>query len=237
MSDPGAILHKDVDFVNIFQFDFYNTQLNLKKLKFSAIWDFPPAGAEPPSPTAPFPGHGSAGIMALVERGLVQVYTGEGKGKTTAALGLALRACGSGLKVFLAQFAKGRPSGELASLARLADQVTVRQYGREGFIIGEPTPEDRRLARAGWQEVRQVAAGGEHDLLILDEIGTALRYGLVGTAEVLELAAGKPATLELVLTGRDMPPEILERADLITEMRLVKHYFALGVPARKGIEY
>jgi cob(I)alamin adenosyltransferase len=175
--------------------------------------------------------------MSLVERGLVQVYTGEGKGKTTAALGLALRACGSGLKVFLAQFAKGRSSGELSALARLADLVTVRQYGRESFLVGEPGEEDRRLARAGWLEVRQVAARGEHDLLILDEIGIALHYGLVSAAEVLELAAGKPATLELVLTGRKIPPEILERADLVTEMREVKHYHTRGVAARRGIEF
>jgi cob(I)alamin adenosyltransferase len=172
-----------------------------------------------------------------VERGLVQVYTGEGKGKTTAALGLALRACGSGLKVFLAQFVKGRPSGELTSLARFADLVTVRQYGRESFIVAEATAEDLRLARAGWQEVGQVAARAQHDLLILDEIGIALHYGLLSTAEVLELVEGKPAGLELVLTGRRMPPEILERADLVTEMRQVKHYHARGVPARRGIEY
>ena len=175
--------------------------------------------------------------MGLVERGLVQVYTGDGKGKTTAALGLALRACGCGLRVFLAQFAKGRPTGELSALARLADLVTVRQYGRESFLVGEPGAEDLRLARAGWQEVCRVAAGGEHDLLILDEIGIALHYGLVSTSEVLDLVADKPAGLELVLTGRRMPPEILERADLVTEMRQVKHYHERGVPARKGIEY
>jgi cob(I)alamin adenosyltransferase len=175
--------------------------------------------------------------MAFVERGLVQVYTGDGKGKTTAALGLALRACGCGLKVFLAQFAKGRPSGELDALGRLADLVTVRQYGRESFLVGEPDAEDRRLARAGWQEVRQVALRAEHDLVILDEIGIALHYGLVGTAEVLDLLAAKPATVELVLTGRKMPPEILQRADLVTEMRQVKHYHERGVPARRGIEY
>jgi cob(I)alamin adenosyltransferase len=172
-----------------------------------------------------------------VERGLVQVYTGEGKGKTTAALGLILRACGHGLKVFLAQFAKGRPSGELNSLARFADLVTVRQYGREGFIVGPPSPEDVRLARAGWKEVQEVAARAEHDLLILDEIGTALHYGLVVPAEVLALLAGKPTSLELVLTGRRIPPEILERADLVTELREVRHYHARGVGARKGIEY
>jgi len=166
----------------------------------------------------------------------VQVYTGEGKGKTTAALGLALRACGSGLRVFLVQFAKGRPSGELAALARFADLVTVRQFGREGFILGEPEPEDRELARAGWQEARRAATRG-HDLLILDEIGIALHYGLVDTAEVLALVRDKPAGLELVLTGRRMPDEILQAADLVTEMREVKHYHARGVPARRGIEY
>ena len=172
-----------------------------------------------------------------MERGLVQVYTGEGKGKTTAALGLALRACGSGLRVFLAQFAKGRHYGELDALKRFADLVTVRQYGREGFIRGEPSAEDLRLARAGWQEVCAVSARAEHDLLILDEIGIALHYRLVDLAEVLELLAGKPATMELVLTGRKIPPELLERADLVTEMREVKHYYARGVKARKGIEY
>jgi cob(I)alamin adenosyltransferase len=172
-----------------------------------------------------------------MERGLVQVYTGEGKGKTTAALGLALRACGSGLKVCLVQFAKGRPSGELAALARFADLVTVRQYGRKGFIVDEPTPEDRDLARAGWQEARRVAGGGGQDLLILDEIGIALHYGLVDTAEVLALVRDKPAGLELVLTGRRLPDEILQAADLVTEMREVKHYYARGVPARRGIEY
>ena len=172
-----------------------------------------------------------------MERGLVQVYTGEGKGKTTAALGLALRACGSSLRVFLAQFAKGRHYGELDALARFADLVTVRQYGQESFIRGEPSAEDLRLARAGWQEVREVSSRAEHDLLILDEIGIALHYRLVDLAEVLELLAGKPATMELVLTGRKIPPELLERADLVTEMREVKHYYARGVKARKGIEY
>ncbi len=171
-----------------------------------------------------------------MERGWVQVYTGEGKGKTTAALGLALRACGSGLKVFLVQFAKGRPSGELAALARFADLVTVRQFGREGFILGEAEPEDRELARAGWREARRAASSG-YDLLILDEIGIALHYGLVDTAEVLALVRDKPAGLELVLTGRRMPDEILQAADLVTEMREVKHYHARGVPARRGIEF
>jgi cob(I)alamin adenosyltransferase len=172
-----------------------------------------------------------------VERGLIQVYTGDGKGKTTAALGLALRACGHGLKVFLAQFAKGRSTGEVQALARFSDLVTVRRYGRQDFLVGEPGPEDVRLAREGWREVCETAARAEHDLLILDEIGIALHYRLVSPAEVLELMAAKPPSLELVLTGRKIPPELLEKADLVTEMREGKHYHARGVGARKGIEY
>jgi len=175
--------------------------------------------------------------MRTMERGLVQIYTGDGKGKTTAALGLTLRACGHGLKVFLAQFAKGREYGELVALGRFAELVTVRQYGRTGFIVGEPTPEDLRLARAGWDEVCTVSARAEHDLLILDEIGIVLHFRLLGLEEVRELIRRKPAQLELVLTGRKIPPELYELADLITEMREVKHYYTRGVKARKGMEY
>jgi len=172
-----------------------------------------------------------------MERGLVQVYTGEGKGKTTAALGLALRACGHGLKVFLAQFAKGGHYGELAALERFADRVEVRQYGRAGFIHGEPSPEDTALARQGWREVLEASARGDFDLLILDEIGIALFYGMIGLEEVRRFVQGKPENLELVLTGRRIPEELFELADLVTEMREIKHYFARGIRARKGIEY
>jgi cob(I)alamin adenosyltransferase len=170
-------------------------------------------------------------------RGLVQIYTGDGKGKTTAALGLALRACGHGLKVFLAQFAKGRNYGELAALERFSDLVQFRQYGREQFIHGEPSPEDIALARKGFQEVQEVAAGRACDLLILDEIGIALYYRMLGLEEVQRFVRDKPEPLELVLTGRRMPEELFELADLVTEMREIKHYFARGIQARKGIEY
>jgi cob(I)alamin adenosyltransferase len=172
-----------------------------------------------------------------MERGLVQIYTGEGKGKTTAALGLALRACGHGLKVFLAQFVKGRDYGELASLKRFADLVQVRQYGRKGFIHGQPAAEDFELARKGWQEVQEVAARGGYDLLILDEIGIALFYRMLDVEEVRKFVLGKPVGLELVLTGRRIPEDLFELADLVTEMREIKHYYARGIEARKGIEY
>jgi cob(I)alamin adenosyltransferase len=172
-----------------------------------------------------------------MERGLVQVYTGDGKGKTTAALGLALRACGHGLKVFLAQFVKGRDYGELAALQRFADLIQVRQYGRKQFIHGEPTAEDFELARKGWQEVQEVAARGDCDLLILDEIGIALFYRMLDVEEARKFVQGKPKGLELVLTGRRIPEELFELADLVTEMREIKHYYARGIQARRGIEY
>jgi cob(I)alamin adenosyltransferase len=172
-----------------------------------------------------------------MEQGLVQVYTGEGKGKTTAALGLALRACGHGLKVFIGQFAKGRTYGELEGARRLADCITLRQYGRGRFIRGTPSDEDRRLARRGWEEASDAVRRAAYDIVILDEIGIALFYGLLPAEEVIRLIEERPASLELVLTGRTMPPEIVARADLVTEMREIRHPYARGIPARRGIEY
>jgi cob(I)alamin adenosyltransferase len=172
-----------------------------------------------------------------MKKGLVQIYTGEGKGKTTAALGLSVRAAGRGLKVFIAQFAKGMFYGELKALERLSPEITLRQYGRKCFIENEPTEEDRRLAREGWKEIQEVLAREDYDLLILDEIGIALHYELIALREVEELVEGKPTGIELVLTGRKIPEGLFEKADLVTEMREIKHYYNAGVNARKGIEY
>jgi len=172
-----------------------------------------------------------------MEQGKVQIYTGDGKGKTTAALGLALRACGSGFRVYIAQFAKGMHYGELDALERLRDRVTIRQFGRDCFIRNEPTAEDIRLAREGWAEVGAVMAEGRADLLILDEIGIALHYGLVSLEEVRGLIQRRPAGMELILTGRKVPQELYELADLVTEMREIKHYYRDGVQARRGIEF
>jgi cob(I)alamin adenosyltransferase len=172
-----------------------------------------------------------------MKKGLVQIYTGEGKGKTTAALGLSLRAAGRCLKVFIAQFAKGMFYGELEALKRFDPQITLRQYGRKCFIEEEPTAEDLRLAREGWEEIREIVAAEEYDLLILDEIGIALHYELISLDEVEELVGGKPDSVELVLTGRKIPEALYEQADLVTEMREVKHYYNAGVKARKGIEF
>ena len=171
-----------------------------------------------------------------LDRGYVQVYTGDGKGKTTAAVGLAVRAAGAGLRVFLAQFVKGSESGEVGALDLLGDAVTVSLYGTGCFIRDKPTEDDIRAARSGLEEVRQAVASGDFDVVILDEANTATHLGLLEASELVSLMDAKPANVELVLTGRDADPRVVERADLVTEMREVKHYYARGVRARRGIE-
>ena len=171
-------------------------------------------------------------------QGLIQVYTGEGKGKTTCALGLALRAVGRGFKVFMVQWLKTGDTGEVLAAARLAPEMVIRSLGRPGFInFKSPAPKDRALAREALDLAKEAIAGGEYDLVILDEINVALACGLAPVNEVLEMLASRPRWVEVVLTGRGAPPEIIARADLVTEMRPIKHYFAAGTPARKGIEW
>jgi len=173
-----------------------------------------------------------------LSRGLVQVYTGDGKGKTTCALGLALRAVGQGLKVYLVQFLKGRDTGEARAAARLAPDLTMRSFGRPVLInLKAPAPEDLALARQALDLARELLAAGDHDLVILDEINVALAYGLVPLTEVLEMLKARPPWVEVVLTGRQAPPELIALADLVTEMRPVKHYYEAGVPGRRGIEW
>ncbi len=169
-------------------------------------------------------------------KGYVQVYTGEGKGKTTAAFGLCLRAAGAGLKVYIGQFLKKGRFNEHRSLDRLDDLITVRQFGMPGFILGHPTEEDVSGAVAGLSEIEAAMKCGIYDVIIIDEINVAVHYGLVPLPRVLDLIRNKAEDVELVLTGRYAPQEIIDMADLVTEMRLVKHYHANGVSARKGIE-
>ncbi|MGD9495748.1 MAG: cob(I)yrinic acid a,c-diamide adenosyltransferase [Armatimonadota bacterium] len=173
--------------------------------------------------------------MADWQRGYVQVYTGDGKGKTTAALGLALRAAGAGLRVFIGQFVKGMEYCELRALARFPE-IEVRRYGRTCFIDREPQPEDIAAARAGLVEARAEMLSGRWDLVILDEANIATHFGLFAVEELLAVIADKPADVELVVTGRRADPRVIEAADLVTEMREVKHYYERGVKARKGIE-
>jgi cob(I)alamin adenosyltransferase len=168
--------------------------------------------------------------------GYVHVYTGDGKGKTTAALGLALRAAGAGLKVFIAQFAKGTRYSELETVKRLSDCIELCQFGRGRFIRGKPTQEDIQAARQGLEAVRRVFAEGRHRLVILDEANIATHFGLFAVDELLELIDAKPGNVELVITGRRADPRVMARADLVTEMRQIKHYYTKGIPARRGIE-
>jgi cob(I)alamin adenosyltransferase len=173
-----------------------------------------------------------------VEQGLIQVYTGDGKGKTTAAFGLALRAAGKGLKVFIVQFLKGRPYGELESVKKLAPMITVVQSGLDSFVKkGEPSEEDMRLAHEGLALAREAILSGKYDIVVLDEVNVAVELGVLTVDEVVPLLDAKPAGVELVLTGRFAPDQFCERADLITDMRCVRHCYDKGVPMREGIEF
>jgi len=169
-------------------------------------------------------------------KGYVQIYTGNGKGKTTAALGLALRAAGSGINVYIGQFIKGMHYSELESLQRYSDLITIKQFGRDCFIHNNPSDEDYRLAQQGFEEVKEVINSGNYQLVILDEISIAMIYKLISVEDVLSLIENKPEDIELVITGRNVDPKITEAANLVTEMKEIRHYFQEGVQAREGIE-
>jgi cob(I)alamin adenosyltransferase len=176
--------------------------------------------------------------MPKLEQGLVQVYTGNGKGKTSAAFGLALRAMGRGLKVYLVQFIKGGfDYGELYVVDKLPN-LKLKAFGRGEFVTEKPPgKEDVELAQEALALAEQVVKNGEYDIVILDEINVAINLKLINLDEVLELIKNKPKHVELILTGRYAPEEIIEAADLVTEMKEVKHPFNKGYQARKGIEY
>ncbi|MBC8178295.1 MAG: cob(I)yrinic acid a,c-diamide adenosyltransferase [Desulfobacteraceae bacterium] len=169
-------------------------------------------------------------------KGYIQIYTGNGKGKTTAAFGLALRAVGAGLKVYIAQFVKGAEYSELESVKKLSDSITLRQYGLGFFVNREPNKEDIRAAREGLKEVRGIMCSGGYDLVILDEANVAVYHDLFSVEDLLEFMRAKPENVELVITGRRADPRIIESADLVTEMKEIKHYYHSGVEARIGIE-
>jgi len=172
-----------------------------------------------------------------MERGYVQVYTGNGKGKTTAALGLALRAVGRGFKVFILQFIKGGgPYGEHLIAEKLAPLLTIIQTGKPGWVNTQDISEDRHLAQEALERAKGLLTSGDYDLLVLDEINGAVGFGLIDVEQVLELITLRPERVELVLTGRNAHERVIAAADLVTEMREVKHYYKAGVPARVGIE-
>ncbi len=185
-----------------------------------------------------------------LSKGLVQIYTGDGKGKTSAALGLALRAVGQGLRVCFVQLMKGQiASGERAAAERLAPDLELRVFGAEKWGDADkapagapwwqlpPSDEDRAQARRGLDFARRALTGEGCDIVVVDEIFGAVGAGLISLEEVRELIEGKPERVELVLTGRAAPAEIVEAADLVTEMKAVKHPYQQGIGARKGIEF
>jgi cob(I)alamin adenosyltransferase len=174
--------------------------------------------------------------MAL-GKGYIQVYTGNGKGKTTASLGLALRAVGRGLKVCVFQFIKGGGLyGEHLIAEKLAPLFTIIQTGRPGWVNTRDISEDRRVAQEAFLQAKELLTSGEYDLFICDEINGAVGYGLLDVEQALELISLKPERVEMVLTGRNAHERVIEAADLVTEMREIKHYHKAGVPARIGIE-
>ena len=169
-------------------------------------------------------------------KGYVHVYTGNGKGKTTAAIGLAIRAAGAGMRVYIAQFVKGMHYSELDALDRYNDRITLKQFGRDCFIKNEPTEEDIRAARQGLDEVKDILASGDYQMVVLDEANIATRYNLFSADELIELVRSKPESVELVITGRNADPKVIAVADLVTEMKEIKHYYNRGIEARPGIE-
>jgi len=172
----------------------------------------------------------------ILKKGYVQVYTGNGKGKTTAAIGLAVRAAGCGMKVLIAQFMKLQECGEVKALERFSDLITLKKYGQISFIRKKPVRKDIELAKKGLEEIKQMLSSGQYDLVILDEINIAEFFKLISIDEIITLIETKPRHVELVLTGRKTDPKIIEKADLVTEMHEIKHYYARGIRARKGIE-
>lgn len=176
-------------------------------------------------------------MSSSVGKGYVHIYTGCGKGKTTAAVGLAARALGSGLRVYVGQFIKGKASSEFITL-QVAGQsrFTHALFGRGRFISGEPDPEDIQLARNGLTAAVEKLQSGQYDLIVLDEIFGALHAGLLSEADILSLISLKPDGCELVLTGRNAPLSVIEAADLVSDIQEIKHYYKQGVSARSGIE-
>jgi len=180
-----------------------------------------------------------AETMARFNRGLVLVYTGDGKGKTTAAIGQALRLIGHGHKVLIVQFMKGKKYGEVLAAEKYLDgRLTAVQCGLDSFVMkNNPAPVDIELARQGLSLAKRALTSGEYAMIILDEINVALDFKLIPLEEVLEMIRTKPAEADLILTGRYAPAEVIELADMVSEVREIKHHYAQGVKERAGIEF
>jgi len=176
--------------------------------------------------------------MNHLKQGFVQIYTGNGKGKSTAAIGQAVRAAGFGLKTYIAQFMKEYPYNELSSLKKLSEWIAIEQFGGDEFVYRKELPGKEELAKAkkGLQTAKEKMLSGDYDLIILDEAIVSIYFKLIESKDVVEFVKIKPENVELILTGRYCPEELIELADLVTEMKEVKHYYQKGVLSRKGIE-
>lgn len=177
-------------------------------------------------------------MLHRLEKGYFQVYTGNGKGKTTAALGLAFRAMGWGLRTYIGQFMKGQDYGELAAIKMVPQYITIEQYGKDTLIRVQnpPSEADLSMARDGLGKAQEAMLSGKYDIIVFDEINTAHYYNLISLQEMLDIVSRKPDNVEVIFTGRYAPSELISRADLVTEMVEVKHYHQKGISARDGIE-
>jgi cob(I)alamin adenosyltransferase len=173
-----------------------------------------------------------------LKKGYIQIYTGNGKGKTTAAFGQALRAAGSGLKTFIVQFMKNSPYGAIQIFEQIPNWVTFEHYGNDSFVFSNIAAgeKDIYMAQQAFHRARKAMSSGKFDIVIMDEVCVAIFFELLKTQDLLSLLEEKPGSVELILTGRYCPLELIERADLVTEMQEIKHYYQKGVVARKGIE-
>jgi cob(I)alamin adenosyltransferase len=167
---------------------------------------------------------------------MIQVYTGDGKGKTTAALGLAIRAYGAGWKVYIAQFIKGQRCSEINALTKIKN-IKIEQFGSNCFIKARATVKEKKLALRGLATVNELLRNKKYDLIILDELNVALKCGLFNLKEILNLIKATPVGIELVITGRDAHPAVIKMADLVSEIKEIKHYYKKGIQARRGIEF
>jgi cob(I)alamin adenosyltransferase len=171
------------------------------------------------------------------DKRLIHIYTGNGKGKTTAAIGLGIRAAGHGLTVYMIQFMKGRRYGEINTIEKTKN-FTVKQFGRDEFVSKQkPDQIDIDYAQQGLKQAQEIIAQGKHDVVILDEINVAVDFGLISINDVLNLLEKKPDHVELILTGRYAPPELVKYADLVSEICEIKHPYTDGVLSRKGIDW
>lgn len=193
---------------------------------------------ESPAKTKATASKKTATIPPSATRGLVIVITGNGKGKTTAAFGQALRAVGQGYKVFIIQFMKGRDYGEFVAAEKYLPRLTIRRSGLDSFVMRDhPAPVDIELARQGFELAKKAIASGKYNMVILDEINVAVDFKLIALADIVQLIKDKPPALDLILTGRYAAKEIIKLADTVSEIKEIKHHYVAGIKDRAGIEY